>query len=81
MLDVAQKASRARALLSDEILAEVLDGLRAEQVAVFEGRSTDEQLKEARHMVWALDAVRARLQSLCDDMKMLERRKRGGTVE
>lgn len=80
MLDPIQKAGRARALLSDEVLGEVLDGLRDEQVAIFAGRSTDEEMKEARHMVWALDAVRTRLQSFCDDAKMLERRKKGGTV-
>jgi hypothetical protein len=73
-MDIKQKASRARALLSDPILREVIDGLRADQVAIFTGRAPDEVLTEARHMVWALDALEARLQSFSDDEVIFDKR-------
>jgi hypothetical protein len=73
-MDIRQKASRARALLGDPVLREAIDGLRDEQVAVFSGRAPDEAVIEARHMVWALDALQARLQSFSDDEAVLEKR-------
>jgi len=73
-MDIKQKASRARALLGDPVLREAIDGLRDEQVAVFSGRAPDEAVIEARHMVWALDALQARLQSFSDDEAVLEKR-------
>jgi hypothetical protein len=80
-LTVDQRAARARALLADEVLQEALAGLRAEKVAILTGRTPDEDMREARHAVWALDAIKARLQSFIDDQAMAEARlKKGGTV-
>lgn len=73
-MDIKQKASRARALLGDLVLREAIDGLREEQVAVFKGRAAPEAVTEARHMVWALDALEARLQSFADDELLFDRR-------
>ncbi|MEY4863754.1 MAG: hypothetical protein RLZ51_1849 [Pseudomonadota bacterium] len=73
-MDIKQKASRARALLGDLVLREAIDGLRADQIAIFTGRAPDEVLIEARHMVWALDALEARLQSFSDDEAVFDRR-------
>jgi len=73
-MDIKQKASRARALLGDLVLREVIDGLREEQLAVFTGRAPAEAVTEARHMVWALDALEARLQSFSDDEAIFDRR-------
>ena len=73
-MDIKQKASRARALLGDLVLREAIDGLREEQVAIFTGRSAPEAVTEARHMVWALDALEARLKSFSDDELVFDRR-------
>ena len=73
-MDIKQKASRARALLGDLVLREVIDGLREEQLAVFTGRAPAEAVTEARHMVWALDALEARLQSFSDDEAIFDKR-------
>lgn len=73
-MDIKQKASRARALLGDLVLREVIDGLREEQLAVFKGRAPSEAVTEARHMVWALDALEARLQSFSDDEAIFDKR-------
>ena len=73
-MDITQKASRARALLGDLVLREAIDGLRAEQIAVFTGSATDEAALEARRMVRALDALEARLKSFVDDAAIFERR-------
>jgi hypothetical protein len=73
-MDVKQKASRARALLGDLVLREVIDGLREEQLAIFGGRAPTEAVIEARHMVWALDALEARLQSFSDDEAIFDKR-------
>lgn len=80
-LTVDQKAARARALLADEVLQAALADLRAEKVAILTGRTPDEQMREARHAVWALDALKARLQSIIDDADLAAaRQKKGGTV-
>lgn len=73
-MDIKQKASRARALLGDLVLREAIDGLKDEQVAIFTGRAPAEAVTEARHMVWALDALEARLQSFSDDEAIFVRR-------
>lgn len=73
-MDIKQKASRARALLGDLVLREVIDGLREEQLAIFTGRAPAEAVTEARHMVWALDALEARLQSFSDDEAIFDKR-------
>lgn len=73
-MDIKQKASRARALLGDLVLREAIDGLRAEQVAIFTGSAPDEAALEARRMVRALDALEARLQSFSDDEAVFDRR-------
>jgi hypothetical protein len=73
-MEIKQKASRARALLGDLVLREAIDGLRAEQLAVFTGRAPGEAVTEARHMVWALDALEARLQSFSDDEAVFDKR-------
>lgn len=73
-MDIKQKASRARTLLSDPVLQEVFAGLRSEQVAIFAGRAPAEAVTEARHMVWALDAIEARLVSFGDDEAVFDRR-------
>lgn len=74
-MDIEQRAARARALLGDPVLRDVIDTLRADQVAIFAGRAPAEAVTEARHMVWALDAIEARLRSVTDDATILERRK------
>jgi hypothetical protein len=73
-MDIKQKASRARALLGDLVLREVIDGLREEQLTIFKGRAPSEAVTEARHMVWALDALEARLQSFSDDEAIFDKR-------
>lgn len=73
-MDIKQKASRARALLGDLVLREAIDGLKEEQVAIFTGRAPAEAVTEARHMVWALDALEARLQSFADDELVFDKR-------
>lgn len=75
-MDVKQKASRARALLADPVLREAIDGLRADQIAIFTGNAPDEAALEARRMVRALDALEARLKSFEDDEAIFERRHR-----
>lgn len=75
-MDIKQKASRSRALLADPILREVLDGLRADQVAIFLGAGPDEDVTEARRMVRALDAIEARLTSFQVDEKLFEKRQK-----
>lgn len=73
-MDIKQKASRARALLSDLVLREAIDGLKDEQVAIFVGRAAPEAVTEARHVVWALDALEARLKAFIDDEAVFEKR-------
>lgn len=73
-MDIKQKASRSRALLGDPVLREAIDGLREEKIAIFTGRAPAEAVTEARHMVWALDALEARLRSFSDDEAIFDRR-------
>lgn len=73
-MDIKQKASRARALLGDLVLREAIDGIKEEQVAIFTGRAPAEAVTEARHMVWALDALEARLKSFLDDEAIFDKR-------
>lgn len=75
-MDIKQKASRARALLGDLVLREAIEGLRADQIAVFTGRHAPEAVTEARHMVWALDALEARLKSFIDDEAVFDKRQK-----
>jgi hypothetical protein len=73
-MNIKQKASQARNLLADPVLREAIDGLRGDQVKVFTGRAPDEAVIEARHIVWALDALEARLASFTDDEVVFDRR-------
>jgi hypothetical protein len=78
-MDVKQRASRAQQLMDDEVLGEVVASLREKWTDQFSGRdATDEEVREARHMVWALDELRAGLQSLVDEAKLLDHRNRRG---
>lgn len=78
-LDVKQRAQRAQQLIDDEVLGDVVANLREQWTDQFTGRgATDEEVKEARHMVWALDALRAGLQSVVDEAAILEHRNRRG---
>lgn len=66
-----QKAYRAAALLADEVLIEVLDQLKAEKTAIFEGRAASQaDVEQARHMTWGFNEITVRLQSLVDDQKV-----------
>ena len=73
-MDIKQKASQARNLLANLVLREAIDGLRADQLAVFMGHAPNEAVTEARHVVWALDALEARLASFVDDEVVFDRR-------
>ena len=73
-MDVTQKAQRAQILLRDPLLREALDGLRAEQVAVFAGHAPGEAVSEARHILWALEALESRLGSYIDDEEVFRHR-------
>ena len=73
-MDVTQKAQRARTLLADPLLREAIDGLRAEQMAVFAGRAPGEAVTEARHILWALEALEVRLGSYMDDEAVFRHR-------
>lgn len=73
-IDIIQKAARARALLADPTLREALDSLRADKIKIFTGQGPVEALQEARHAVWSLDALEARLKSFVDDEALFKRR-------
>lgn len=73
-MDVLQKAARARNLLADPLLREAIDTLRTEQMDVFAGRAPAEAVTEARHVVWALEALEARLNTYLVDEAIFERR-------
>jgi hypothetical protein len=73
-MDVTQKAQRAQILLRDPLLREAIDGLVAEQMAVFAGRAPVEAVTEARHIMWALEALEVRLGSYIDDEEVFRHR-------
>jgi len=70
------RARRADALLRDQVLTGAVDDLRREATDRLLSRGTPpEQLSEARHAVWALDAVMARLQSYLDEVVVADRKR------
>jgi hypothetical protein len=73
-MDIKHKAMQAKNLLADLVLREALDGLRQEQMEVFVGHGPIEALTEARHIMWSLDALEARLSSFIDDGMVFDRR-------
>lgn len=73
-----QRAARAAALLRDEVLTGAVADLTREATDRMLLKTTAvEQLSEARHMVWALQAVMDRLQAYVDEQAMLIRRNKG----
>lgn len=73
-MDTFQRGERAKLLLQDTVLLEALDSLRQQHIDTFTGKAPAEQVMEARHAVWALDALQARLQSYIDDAAILRKR-------
>lgn len=73
-MDVLRRADRAQLLLQDEVLNEALDGLMKQHIETFTGRGPEDAVMEARHAVWALEALRARLQSFVDDAAIFKKR-------
>lgn len=74
-MDKLQRAAKAKALLEDPLLNEVLSMLENEQISVFTDYScAPEQIMEAHRMVRALRAFKDRLTSVVTDGKLLERR-------
>lgn len=73
-MNVFTRADRAMLLLEDPVLREALDSLRKQHIDTFTGRAPVEQVQEARHAVWALDALQARLKSYVDDAVILQKR-------
>ena len=72
-----QRAHRASALLADEVLTGAVSDLKQEATQRLLSPATPpERLNEARHAVWALDAVMARLQAYVDELAV-DRAKRG----
>ena len=72
------RAQRAAALLRDPVLTGAVSDLRQEAVERMLLPSLQaDQLSEARHMVWALDAVMARLQAYVDEQLVIDRHQRG----
>lgn len=76
-MNAEQKARRAEALLRDEVLTGAVSDLKDEATQRLLSPATPpERLNEARHAVWALDAVMARLQAYVDELA-IDRAKRG----
>lgn len=73
-MDTFLRAERAKLLLQDETLGEAISSLRQQHIDTFTGQAPAEQVMEARHAVWALDALKARLQSYIDDAVILKKR-------
>jgi hypothetical protein len=70
------KAARAKQLLDDPLVQEIVADLRTEATARTVARdSNSEEVDGARRMVWALDDLLARLQSLLDTDRLQARRK------
>lgn len=73
-----QRAARAAALLRDELVTGTVTDLKKEATERLLSPATPpERLQEARQMVWALDAVIARLQSYVDEQLVIDRHNRG----
>lgn len=73
-MDVFRRADRAKLLLEDTVLMEAINSLKQQHIQTFTGRSPESAVMEARHAVWALDALLARLQSYEDDAVILKKR-------
>jgi len=73
-MDIRNKAAQARNLLADPVFRDAIDGLREDQVKVFVGHGPVEAVTEARHIMWSLDALEARLSSFIDDGMVFDRR-------
>jgi hypothetical protein len=70
------KAARAKQLLDDPLVKEIVADLRTDaQAQAFDRNCSSEKADEARRMVWALDDVLARLQTLIDTDRLQARRK------
>lgn len=70
------RARRAEALLRDQVLTGAVADLRQEALDRLVSPATQpEKMSEARHAVWALDAVMARLQSYLDEVALADRKR------
>lgn len=73
-----QRAARAAALLRDELVTGTVSDLKKEALdRLLSPATPPERLAEARQMVWALDAVIARLQAYVDEQLVIDRHQRG----
>lgn len=68
-------AASARMVLGASAYQTAISKLRDRSRAIFESRTaSEEDVREARHMVWLLNNLAAELQSLVDDAAMEARR-------
>ncbi len=78
-MDTVQRATHAKALLSDPLLKEAFDVVQNAQISLFTENVCDaEQLMEAHRMVRALRLLKDQLASYITDGKLLERRNERG---
>lgn len=67
-MDKDQRKARARALLSDDLLVEVIDGIEAQCISEFRHSAfdNDEARRAARMKLWAIGAVITDLKNIRD---------------
>jgi hypothetical protein len=77
MIDIEQRASKARALLADENFKTLIEELKQRQTEIFfnSAPSDTEKREEAYSMMSALNKIEAHLQSAITDEKILKKRK------
>jgi hypothetical protein len=75
MMDVKHRATRAKAILEDDLFKEAFSVLECTQIGVFTNpMCSAEQIMEAHRMVRALRDVKAHLENVIADGKLFERR-------
>ena len=77
MIDIEQRASKARALLADETFKTLMQELKQRQTEIFfnSSHSDFESREEAYSIMSALNKIEAHLQSAITDEKILKKRK------
>jgi len=77
MIDIEQRASKARALLADETFKTLMQELKQRQTEIFfnSAHSDFESREEAYSIMSALNKIEAHLQSAITDEKILKKRK------
>ena len=76
-MNIKEKSARIKTLMNDDTFKDVISEVMEKQVLVFmDAHSTEEERDDAHDIVRALDSITSYMQTVIDDHKISERKRK-----